>query len=52
MKKTLSPFLVIGLLIFVTVQLVERFITHIPNLIAMLLLLVAIFLIIYGGRKK
>jgi len=51
MKKTISPLLGIGLLIFVMITTVQRFITPITDWIAILLLVVAIVLILVGGLK-
>jgi len=51
MKKTISPLLEIGLLIFVVNTIVQRFITPISYWIAIPLLVVAIVLIIVGGIK-
>lgn len=51
MKKTISPLLGIGLLIFVVNTIVQRFITQISNWIGIPLLVVAIILIIVGGLK-
>lgn len=51
MKKTISPLLQIGLLIFAVNMIVQRFITPISEWIAIPLLLVAIGLITVGGIK-
>jgi hypothetical protein len=51
MKKTISPLLGIGLLIFVVNTIVERFITSISDWIVIPMLVVAIVLIIVGGLK-
>ncbi len=51
MKGRISPLLSAGLLIFVLYVVIDRFIVHIPNGIAITLLLVAIALIIAGGYK-
>jgi hypothetical protein len=51
MKKTISPLLGIGLLIFVVNTIVERFITPISDWIVIPMLVVAIVLIIVGGLK-
>ena len=52
MKKTISPLLLgIGLLIFVVITIVQRFIKTISDWIAIPLLVVAIVLIIVGGLK-
>ena len=51
MKKTISPLLGIGLLLFVVIMIVQRFITPISDWITILLLMVAIVLIIVGGLK-
>ena len=50
-KKTISPLLKIGLLIFVVITIVQRFITPISDWIAIPLLIVAIVLIFVGGFK-
>ncbi|MCL6590016.1 MAG: hypothetical protein K6U80_08695 [Firmicutes bacterium] len=49
MKKTISPLLGIGLLIFAAYTIIERFITPISDWLAIPLLVAAIFLIIIGG---
>jgi hypothetical protein len=51
MKKTISPMLGIGLLIFVAFTIIERFITPISDWLAIALLVVAIILITVGGLK-
>jgi uncharacterized membrane protein len=51
-KKTNSPLLKIGLLIFAVTMIVQRFITQISNFVVILLLVIAIALIIVGGLKK
>ena len=51
MKKTISPFLEIGLLIFVVNTIVQKFITPISDWIAIPLFVVAIVMIIIGGLK-
>jgi len=51
MKKTISPLLAIGLLIFVANTIVQKFITPISDWIAIPLLVLAIILIIMGGLK-
>jgi hypothetical protein len=51
LKKAISPSLGIGLLIFVVITIVQRFIMPMSNWIAIPLLVVAIVLIIVGGLK-
>ena len=51
MKKTISPLLGIGLLIFVVYNIIERFIIPISDWLAIPLLVAAIVLIIVGGLK-
>ena len=51
MKKTLSPLLSIGLLLYTGCVIIERFITPLSSWIAIPLLVVAIILIIIGGLK-
>ncbi|WP_161802945.1 hypothetical protein [Caloranaerobacter sp. TR13] len=51
MKQTISPLLGIGLIIIALNIMIERFITRIPDWIAIPILLVAIVLIIIGGLK-
>ncbi|PRR80951.1 hypothetical protein [Clostridium vincentii] len=52
MKKTISPLLVIGLLIVATHSIMDRFFTPMPNWLAIPLLVVAIILIVVGGLKS
>lgn len=51
MKKTISPILGIGLLIFAMYNIIIRFIMPISDWIGIPLLLVAIVLITVGGLK-
>jgi len=51
MRKKIHPILIIGLFIFVAVTIIQRFITPITDWIAILLLLIAINLILFGGFK-
>lgn len=51
MKKTISPLLGTGLLIYALLTVIERFVTPIPDLIAIPLIIVAIILIFFGGLK-
>lgn len=51
MKQTISPILGIGLLLFAVYLIVDRFITPIPNEVALPILVVAILLIIVGVIK-
>lgn len=52
MKKTTSPMLRIGLLIFIVLTIIERFIVSISDWVAIPILVVAIILIFAGGIKK
>ena len=52
MKKTMSPLLIAGLLIFALYIITERFIVPIPNGMAIPLLIVDIVLIAVGGIKS
>jgi len=52
MKKTISPILGIGLLVFLAYTIVNRFITPLSDWIAIPVLLIAIALIIVGGLKN
>ncbi|MDF2685324.1 MAG: hypothetical protein K0S55_505 [Clostridia bacterium] len=52
MKRTISPLLGMGLLIFALLTIIERFIVPISNFIAIPLLIAAIVLIIIGGFKN
>jgi len=59
MKKTLSPILIIGLLINAIYIITNRFIVVLPDWIAIpvllvdiVLILVGIFISIYGSRSK
>jgi hypothetical protein len=51
LNKTLSPVLIIGLLIFVGYVIIETFIMPLSYWIAIPLLVFAIILIIIGGLK-
>ena len=51
MKKSISPILRTGLLIFITLTIIERFIRPIPDYIAIPVLLVAVILMIVGSLK-
>ena len=51
MKKRISPMLGIGLLLYVASTITERFITPIPDWLAIPLLLAGIVLIIAGALK-
>lgn len=51
MKKTISPLLVMGLLIVAAYSTMERFFTPIPNWLAIPLLVVSIVLIVAGVLK-
>ncbi|HSP48161.1 MAG TPA: hypothetical protein VLN47_08815 [Clostridiaceae bacterium] len=52
MRKELTPFFKAGLLIAVAEILIDRFVTPIPNFIAIPLLVLAIILILVGGWRK
>ena len=52
MKRTISPLLTIGLIIFAIYTITDRFIVPIPNGIAIPLLIVDIVLIAAGGVKS
>ena len=52
MKRTISPLLAIGLIIFAIYIITDRFFVKISNGIAIPLLLVVIVLIIAGGLKS
>lgn len=52
MKKTISPILGIGLLIFLVYTVLNRFVTPLSDWIAIPVLLIAIILIIVGGLKN
>lgn len=51
MKKTISPLLRLGLLIFVLQTIIDRFITPVSDWVAIPVLVVAIVLIVVGGLK-
>lgn len=52
MKKTMSPLLIAGLVIFALYIITNRFILPIPNGIAIPLLIADIVLIAIGGLKS
>lgn len=52
MPKELSPMVKIGLLIVVVVLFSDRFITEVPDVIVIPVLVLAIILILIGGWKK
>ena len=52
MKKTVSPILGIGLIIFIILTIIERFIVSISDWVAIPLLVVAIIFIVVGGLKS
>ena len=51
-KKTISPILAIGLIIFIILNIIERFIITLSDWISIPILILAIVLIIIGGLKK
>jgi Flp pilus assembly protein protease CpaA len=52
MKRTISPLLGIGLLLFAVYTITDRFVTPISNWLAIPLLVIAIVLIMVGGLKS
>lgn len=52
MKKTTSPILRIGLLMFIILSLTERFIIPVPDWLAIPILILAVALVLKGGSKK
>ena len=50
-KKTVSPILIIGLLLYVAYSIIDRFITPLPDWIAIPVMLIAVVLIIIGVFK-
>lgn len=52
MRRTLSPVFVIGVLIFAAFTVTDRFITHIPDIAAIPILLLSIALIIADCLRK
>lgn len=52
MPKELTPLVKIGLLIVVVILITDRFITEVPDLIVIPVLLLAIVLILIGGWRK
>lgn len=51
MKWTISPLLGTGVVIFVVVTVVERAIVHLPEWLAIPLLVIAVVLIMLGGLR-
>lgn len=52
MRKELSPLVKAGLLITVVILVTDRFITEVPDIIVIPVLVLAIILILIGGWKK
>jgi hypothetical protein len=52
MPKELTPLVKLGLLVVVVILITDRFITEVPDLIVIPVLLLAIVLILIGGWRK
>ena len=51
MKKTVSPIWIVGLLLYLAYSITDRFITPLPDWIAIPVILIAVVLIIIGVLK-